>query len=107
MCFSLCVCVYVCVCVCVCVHLHLCLCLSVSVFLFLSVCLSLPLPLSLSHTHTHLVDNYKGVSLLSIVRKSCTSILNTRLYNCLEENDKIVKLSSWVPQELFDYRSDF
>ncbi|MCB4762268.1 MAG: hypothetical protein LGB06_08460 [Sulfurovum sp.] len=38
----------------------------------------------------HLVDNYRGVSLLSIVSKCYTSSLNTRL----EENDKIVEMQA-------------
>ncbi|WP_419639471.1 hypothetical protein, partial [Thiolapillus sp.] len=38
----------------------------------------------------HSVDNYRGVSLLSIISKCYTSILNTRLYTWLEENERIV-----------------
>ena len=34
----------------------------------------------------HSVDNYRGVSLLSIISKCYTSVLNTRLYTWLEEN---------------------
>jgi hypothetical protein len=34
-------------------------------------------------------DNYRGISLLSLLGKCYTSILNTRLYLWLEENDKI------------------
>jgi hypothetical protein len=34
-------------------------------------------------------DNYRGVSLLSIVSKCYTSVLNTRLYLWLEDNNKI------------------
>ena len=44
----------------------------------------------------HLLDSYIGVSLHSIVTKSYTSILNTRLYNWLEKNDKICRNASWV-----------
>ena len=39
----------------------------------------------------HSVDNYRGVSLLSIISKCYTSILNTRLYTWLEENERIVE----------------
>lgn len=34
-------------------------------------------------------DNYRGISLLSLLGKCYTSILNMRLYSWLEENDKI------------------
>ena len=34
-------------------------------------------------------DNYRGISLSSIISKCYTSILNKRIYNWLEENDKI------------------
>ena len=37
------------------------------------------------------LDSYKGVSLLSIISKWYTAVLNSRLYTCLEENDKIVE----------------
>ena len=36
-----------------------------------------------------LPDNYRGVSLLSIISKCYTSILNKRLYAWLEDNNKI------------------
>ncbi|WP_294046725.1 reverse transcriptase family protein, partial [Thiolapillus sp.] len=39
----------------------------------------------------HSVDNYRGVSLLSIISKCYTSVLNTRLYTWLEENERIVE----------------
>ena len=42
----------------------------------------------------HLADNYRRVLLLSIVSNCYTSILNTRLYNMLEENDKIVEMQA-------------
>ena len=35
------------------------------------------------------VDNYRGISLLSVLGKCYTSILNRRLYTWLEENNKI------------------
>ena len=35
-------------------------------------------------------DNHRGIALLSVVSKRYTSILDNRLYNWLEENDKIV-----------------
>ena len=38
---------------------------------------------------TDVPDNYRGVSLLSILVKCYTAILNKRLYDWLEENDKI------------------
>ena len=37
------------------------------------------------------VDNYRGVSLLSIVSKCYTVILNARLYSWLEENKVITE----------------
>ena len=37
------------------------------------------------------VDSYRGVSLLSIVSECYTSVLNTRLYTWLEENERIVE----------------
>ena len=46
------------------------------------------------HKKGDLVDSYRGVSLLSIVSKCYTSILNTRLYNWLEDNDKIVEMQA-------------
>ena len=39
----------------------------------------------------HSVDNYRGVSLLSIFSKCYTSVLNTRLNTWLEENERIVE----------------
>ena len=39
----------------------------------------------------HTVENYTGVSLLSIISKGYTSVLNTRVCNWLEEQDKIVE----------------
>ena len=39
----------------------------------------------------HSVDNYRGVSLLSIISKCYTSVFNTRLYTWLEENERIVE----------------
>ena len=38
---------------------------------------------------TNQVNNYRGVSLLSVISKCFSSILNTRLYNWLETNGKI------------------
>ena len=39
----------------------------------------------------HCVDNYRGVSLLSIVSKCYTSVLNNRLYNWAEDCEKITE----------------
>ena len=39
----------------------------------------------------HSVDNYRGVSLLCIISKCYTSVLNTRLYTWLEQNERIVE----------------
>lgn len=39
--------------------------------------------------NANLADNYRGVSLLSIISKCFTTILNARLYSWLEENSKI------------------
>ena len=38
---------------------------------------------------TDVPDSYKGVSLLSIIGKCYTAIVNKRLYDWLEDNDKI------------------
>ena len=39
----------------------------------------------------NVTDNYRGISLISIVCKCYTSILNKRLYTWLEENGKIIE----------------
>lgn len=39
-------------------------------------------------------DNYRGVSLLSVISKCFTKVLNTRLYVWLEENSKISELQA-------------
>lgn len=40
---------------------------------------------------TGVADNFRGVSLLSLIGKCYTSILNKRLYGWLEDNDKIAE----------------
>ena len=42
-------------------------------------------------------DNYRGVSLLSILGKAFAHILNKRLVNWAEENDKIVEEQGGFP----------
>ena len=77
---SVCV-VCVCVCVCVCVRARARACVCVSLPVCMSVCLSVCL--------SDVVDNYRGVSLLSILGNCYTSILNKRLYDWLWDNVKI------------------
>ena len=49
------------------------------------------IPIHTKKGNIHSVDNYRGVSLLRIISKCCTSVLITRLYTWLEENQRIVE----------------
>ena len=49
------------------------------------------IPIHKKKGNIHSVDNYRGVSLLSIISKCYTSVLNTRLFTWLEENERIVE----------------
>ena len=51
--------------------------------------------------NTEHVDNYRGISLLSVVSKCYTSVLNARLYFWLEENAAKYGMSSWISEKLF------
>ena len=47
----------------------------------------------------HCVDNYPGVTLLSIVSKCYTLILNNRLYNWAEDREKITESQAGFRKE--------
>ena len=40
---------------------------------------------------TNVTDDYRGISLLSLIEKSYTTILKKRLYEWLEDNNKIAE----------------
>ena len=37
----------------------------------------------------NIIDNYRGIPLLSLISKCYTSVLNKRLVTCAEENEKL------------------
>ena len=82
---SLCLCLSLCVCLCVCLPVCLCVCLSLSASLKAII-----VPIH-KKGNAELPDNYRGVSLLSIISKCYTAILNKRLYAWLEDNNKIAE----------------
>jgi hypothetical protein len=41
--------------------------------------------------NTNLPENYRGISLISVICKCYTSVLNSRLYSYLEENNKLIE----------------